>query len=179
MGVEIISLQSGSLVSTLMKREVSMGIDGSGFDDIFGKSEEPVFDARVFHRTLGSLRLPEPIKVSPTTAIVDAIETMNRHSIGCVLVVEHGSLVGIFTERDVLRRVALLPLDLSVTPISKVMTANPECLDCSDLVLHALNCMVERGFRHVPVLDRGNPVGVFGMRNCVTYVTDMLPPPVK
>lgn len=152
-----------------------MGIDDSGFDDLFGKHEEPVFDARVFHRTLGSLHLPKPIRVSPTTPIVEAIETMNRHSIGCVLVVDHGALVGIFTERDVLRRVALLPLDLSVTPISKVMTANPECLDCSDQVATALRCMVERGFRHVPVLDRGNPVGVFGMRNCVAFVTGALP----
>lgn len=154
-----------------------MGIDSGGFDDLFGANEVPEFDARVFHRTLGSLRLPQPIKVAPNTPLVDAIETMNRHSIGCVLVVDHGSLVGIFTERDVLRRVALLPLDLATTPISKVMTANPECLDCSDLVLKALTCMVDRGFRHVPVMDRGNAIGVFGMRNCVTYVTDMLPTP--
>ena len=52
-----------------------MGIDDSGFDEIFGKSEEPTFDTRVFHHTLGSLRLPEPIKVSPSTPIVEAIET--------------------------------------------------------------------------------------------------------
>jgi CBS domain-containing protein len=144
------------------------------YDRWMNSPEEPDY-AGVFNETLGSLQLTSPITVESSTTIVQAIEIMNQHSIGCVLIVDEGQLNGIFTERDVLRRVALLELDLSVTPISKVMTRNPECLTSDDLLLHALNCMVVGGFRHVPVLERGEPIGVFGMRDCVRYVVELQP----
>ena len=129
----------------------------------------------LFRELLGSLDLPQPITVPSHTPIMRAVEIMNRHGIGCVLIMDEGSLNGIFTERDVLRRVALLELDLATTPISKVMTHRPECLTSEHQFVHALNAMLEGGFRHVPIMRNGVPVAVFGMRDCVRYVVDLFP----
>jgi len=147
----------------------------SGDDSIDRTHVDSEPQAAAFKEPLGSLNLPTPITVPSDTPIVRAIEIMNQHGIGCVLVTAAGGLAGIFTERDVLRRVALLPLDLNTTPISKVMTANPVCLDSEDLVLSALNSMINGGYRHVPIVAGGKAIGVFGMRDCVRYVVEMYP----
>ena len=148
------------------------------FEDEYDRwmnSPEELDYAGVFNETLGSLQLTSPITVSSLTSIDQAIDTMNLHRIGCILIIDDGQLNGIFTERDLLRRVIPLKLDLSQTPIGEVMTKNPEYLTNEDLVLHALNSMILGGYRHIPVLKSGEPIGVFGMRDCVRYVVEMQP----
>ena len=82
---------------------------------------------------------------------------------------------GIFTERDVLGRVAAATVDLDQAPVSNYMTADPECLGIRDRIVPALNAMIMGGDRHVPVLCEGRPVGVFGMRDCVRFIVDLHP----
>ncbi len=95
--------------------------------------------------------------VSPSATVLDAAEQMNAGGTGSVLVVEGGKLVGIFTERDLMRRVVAVRLDPAVTPVSQVMTtalvtASTEATidDCGAL-------MSERRIRHLPVV-RGDEV---------------------
>ena len=82
-----------------------------------------------------------------------------------MLVVEGERLVGIFTERDALWRVAAAPLDPATTPVSAVMTRDPDTLPAEAPVADALRLMDECGFWHLPVTSGGEVVGVVSIRD--------------
>jgi signal-transduction protein with cAMP-binding, CBS, and nucleotidyltransferase domain len=132
-----------------------------------------------FNEMLQDLPLPRPIGVTPMDSVRAAIEKMNAHRVGCVLIGVEGLVSGIFTERDVMRRVSLAGPGVLNRPVADFMTREPVCLLGTDRVVHALNAMVDGGYRHVPVVDRrGWSIGVFGMRSFVAYITDLHPEPI-
>lgn len=133
---------------------------------------------------LGAALLSEPIRalatlkpaiaVPPTVTVRAAITRMKDGGVGCVLIEDGGRLVGIFTERDVLTKVAGTPVDVDRTMIRDLMTPDPECLGQDDRAAYALNRMTVGGFRHIPLVDdNGRPVGVVSMRNVVEYFVDV------
>ena len=125
-------------------------------------------------RKLPTLRAP--LCVAPTASIRQAIDGMNDHRTGCVLVVEADHLAGVFTERDVLMKIVGREIDLDTTTVAQVMTADPECLTLDDGIAYALNMMSVGGFRHIPLIDAGRrPTGVVAMRDIVDYIVDMFP----
>lgn len=120
--------------------------------------------------------LKEPICVAPDSELRIAIEKMNESRVGCVLIVEGGRLVGVFTERDVLNRVVLRNLNVRQARVEEVMTRDPECLTLDDGIAYALNKMSVGGFRHIPLVDElGRPTAVVAMRNIVDYIVDLFP----
>jgi len=89
------------------------------------------------------------------------------------LIVDAGKLVGAFTERDVLMKVAGRQIDLERTEVSAYMTRDPLTLPADSTVAFALNKMVLEGFRHIPLTDDdGHPIGVVSMRNLIEYLSD-------
>ena len=120
---------------------------------------------------------PRPaVCVNPRTSVTDAIALMKRHGMGCVLVEAERRLVGIFTERDVLFRVVGSGLDPSRTPVSQVMTSDPETLTMQDELAWVLNMMAVGGFRHVPIVDDdGRPVAVFSVKHIVERLVEFFP----
>ena len=112
--------------------------------------------------------------VASETRVREAIERMKEKGVGCVLVQRDTKLVGIFTERDVLVRVAGTGVDIDHTPVEALMTPDPESLSPDDRVSYALNKMTVGGFRHIPLVDDDDrPVGIVSMRNVVNYVVDV------
>src|SRR5689334_10506048 len=98
--------------------------------------------AAILHEPIRELAtLQEPVSVAPTTTLRAAIERMNAKSAGCVLVEDSGRLVGIFTERDVLKKIAAATVDLDRTTVATLMTRDPEALSPDDRVSYALNKM--------------------------------------
>jgi CBS domain-containing protein len=93
-----------------------------------------------------------------------------------VLVVdERGRVGGIFTERDVLRKVAASGAGPS-RPVSEVMTPDPESLGLDDGIAFALNRMILGGFRHIPIVDdAGLPLAVLSLREVVAFIVSLLP----
>lgn len=153
-------------------------------DEIISEEEAVAEERAAEAIRLGTALVNEPIRalatlkpaiaVSPATSVREAILRMNEGRVGCVLVEDDGRLVGIFTERDVLTKVAAVTLDIDRTPVSAVMTPDPECLGEDDRAVYALNRMAVGGFRHVPLVDEaGRPVGVVSMRNVVEYFVDL------
>jgi CBS domain-containing protein len=139
--------------------------------------EAAQFSTALMRRPIRALpTLKPPINVARGTTIREAVDAMNRGSVGCVLVVDGGSLAGVFTERDVLTKVVSRGIDPDATPIERVMTADPECLTLDDGIAYALNKMSVGGFRHIPLVDeRGRPTGVVTMRNIVDYLVHLFP----
>jgi CBS domain-containing protein len=120
---------------------------------------------------------PRPaICIDPAAPVIDAIALMKRHSTGCVLVEAERRLVGIFTERDVLFRVAGAGRDATTTPVAAVMTPDPETLTMRDELAWVLNLMAVGGFRHVPIVDDdGRAVAVVSMQRIVERLVECFP----
>lgn len=118
---------------------------------------------------LSSLRLSRARTVAPQTSVIDAITVMHDDPAGAVVVVQNGVVVGIFTDRDVLKRVAGRPETLQ-QPISTVMTADPVLLDEAAAVAVALNKMGVGGFRHIPVTRAGALVAIVTGRDVMSWL---------
>jgi CBS domain-containing protein len=103
--------------------------------------------------------------VGPDEALSGVIARMAERNVGAVLVLDDGRLVGILTERDVLRAVAGA-VDLAA-PVSSRMTHAPDTIESSDSVEHAAVLMIHGGFRHLPVVEEDAPVGILSIRDLV------------
>jgi CBS domain-containing protein len=109
------------------------------------------------------------LSVAPTATVHDAACVMTRANCGSVLVIDSTTshMLGIVTERDMMTRVVAKALDLQ-TPVSKIMTPNPQCVKPELKVADAVLIMIERGFRHLPVVaDNGKILGVFSVRDAM------------
>lgn len=91
--------------------------------------------------------------VSPTTTVLDAAEQMNAQGTGSVLVVDGGRLTGIFTERDLMRRIVAVRLDPGTVPVSQVMTTALVTATLEATIGDCGALMSERRIRHLPVVD--------------------------
>jgi len=95
---------------------------------------------------------------------------MVKKDTNCVIVLSHGELKGIFTERDVLRRVAIKNIDTKKTPVNKVMTADPITMAHSALIEEVLAQMYNNDFRNIPVRgDHGELAGIVSMEDVLKY----------
>jgi CBS domain-containing protein len=104
---------------------------------------------------------------SSQTSIADAARLMKQHAIGALLIVDEGKLVGICTERDVVFRVVAADKDPKSTLVASAMTRKPRTLESSRPLGHALHIMYEGGFRHVPVVEHGKPIGMVSARDAL------------
>jgi CBS domain-containing protein len=122
---------------------------------------------------------PKPVAtVRPNTTVFDAVHLMTAKKIGCVCVTEADrpdKLIGIFTERDVLRKVVQPGLDAKKTPVSEVMTKNPETLTAKDRMAFALNKMHVGGYRHIPIVDGNKLTGIISIRDIADFIVEMFP----
>ncbi|GLT22417.1 signal transduction protein [Zoogloea oryzae] len=121
------------------------------------------------HRTLRQVVEGQTVvsALADTTVRAAAI-SMASNNVGAILVVDAaGKLAGLFTERDVLNRVVARGLDPDSTPLAAVMTTKLQTASPDKPLAHALHMMFEGGFRHVPVVDDGKPVGMVSARNAL------------
>ncbi len=138
------------------------------------QDEFDLLDGHALRRRLRDLRELQPIvKVSPHASVRAAIDGMVDYGVGIVLVVENKKLLGVFSERDVLRKIAGGGLDIDATLVSDVMTENPATLDLDAELVYALNKMTVGGYRHLPLLKNGEPVAVVSMRDIVGYIVSL------
>jgi CBS domain-containing protein len=102
----------------------------------------------------------KPFTLPTKTTITEAARLMNQHKASAAMVVEGAGLVGIFTERDALFRVLAEGRDPQTTQLADVMTRDPQTIDSDQSFRYALILMYERGFRHLPVVEDGKPIGL-------------------
>jgi CBS domain-containing protein len=115
-----------------------------------------------------------PSSVSPDTPVGDVLKKMVDEGIGCVMVVDRGKLVGIFSERDALMKLNADAKKFLTRPISQFMTAGPVTLEAEDKIAYALHKMNVGGYRHVPILFEGKLAGVISIRDILRYLTERI-----
>ncbi len=133
-----------------------------------------VLDKRFLSKSVGLLNPAQPVCVPDSSPIKMALEIFKRERIGCVVAVdEEGRVSGIFSERDVVLKVVLTDIAVNLTPISEVMTRNPQSATMTTTVGFALNMMSQGGFRHIPIVDDDNlPVGLISVKDLVDHVAN-------
>lgn len=110
--------------------------------------------------------------VAPNVSVSDAVAEMNRHRVGSIIVLDEGRLVGIFTERDVLRRVVGAGLDPKTTPLAAVMTTGVMTITPESSVEETMVIFTEKRCRHLPVLDGGRLVGTISIGDITRWMAD-------
>jgi CBS domain-containing protein len=121
------------------------------------------------------LNVQKPITLRPTATIGEAIQVMLTHNLGAILIVDQeGKLLGIFSERDLLSKVAGLHDRYAELPVAQFMTGHPETIMPSDTLAFALHKMDVGGYRHLPILgpDR-QPQGVVSVRDMLRHITHL------
>lgn len=118
-------------------------------------------------RVRSLMKRKKVLMAPPETTVSKAAKLMAGKNVGAVMVVDNERLVGIFTERDAVFRVMARGRDAQTTRLAEVMTAPPLTIDPDKSFGHALLMMHEHGFRHVPVIENGKPVGIVSARNAL------------
>ncbi len=116
-----------------------------------------------------------PVVVGPSATTLDAVEKMNAARVGCLLVMKGDRIEGIVTERDVVLKALGPGKDLAKTPAAAIMTTKTETLPEDATLAHAVNRMAIGGFRHIPVLKSGKPVGIISIRDVLRYLSRLFP----
>jgi len=145
------------------------------FDEI--ESELHEIRGALFDDTVAVLGPAEPVCLGETATVQEAIERMlARRQAGVLVVDTGGRLIGIFTERDVLTRVAGQGREARRTLLGEVMTRAPEALRPGDRVAYAVHCMSVAGYRTVPLVDAdGKPVGVVTVSDVISWLAGLFP----
>jgi CBS domain-containing protein len=119
-------------------------------------------------RSLRSIVANQPPAVAEkSVTVLEAAVLMKRQGKGALLVVEGSRLSGIFTERDALFRVIAAGRDPATTKLADVMTPQPQTMHPDEPFVKALRIMHKRGFRHLPVVEHGRPLGIVSARDAL------------
>jgi CBS domain-containing protein len=110
--------------------------------------------------------------VPSTYTISHAVDEMNRHRIGSIVVVEGNQLVGIFTERDVLRRVVGAAVDPKVMRVADVMTKNLITITAETTIEEVMVIFTEKRVRHLPVIANGELIGLISIGDISRWIAD-------
>jgi CBS domain-containing protein len=110
------------------------------------------------------------LTVDPGTTLHEAAARMSDRGVGAILVLSGESVSGILTERDILRAVATGGVE--GTHVAAWMTRDPETIDSTESTGQAAALMIHGGFRHLPVIEGGKPVGIVSIRDLMRLVVD-------
>ncbi len=152
----------------------------SELDDEYSAALEREFheiQGALLNDTINTLTPNEPICLPETTTVHDAVERMLAGRQAAVVIVDgEGRLAGIFTERDVLTRVVGKGLDSHRTPLSTVMTRDPEALSARDRICYAVNQMSVAGYRTIPLVDpERKPIGIVTVNHVIKWLAHLFP----
>lgn len=130
-------------------------------------------DRSLMHDPVAKLAPHPPVTIPETGTLGDAVDTMMTEKVGAVLVTdETGKLVGILTERDFLTKVAGSP-NYRQLPLQQFMSREPEVVSANDPIASALGKMAGGGYRHLPVVDEGKPVGSISVRGILSHIVSL------
>jgi CBS domain-containing protein len=144
-------------LTPLTKLDLPQGEAGAGLE------------CSVMEDKLGQLEQEEAVLAELQTPAIEVVNQMRARKTGCALVLDGKQLAGIFTEHDVLKKMANATAAIQ-TPVKELMSRNPETLHEGDSVAAALNKMSMGRYRHIPVVNRDGSFGVVSIKNVLKYI---------
>lgn len=124
---------------------------------------------------LTQVEITAPRVVEPDMSLRQVLRVMKKAAAGCILICQGNRLIGIFTERDYIKRVLARPADLDA-PIRHYMTENPVTACLSETLGNVIQTMYQGGYRHLPVVsDDGQLAGTVSVKRIVQYLVDHYP----
>ena len=130
------------------------------------------YRGRLLGEHLDELGISAPVVVDAATKAGEAVRLMHEQAADCLLVCEDDRLVGVFTDRDAVLKLAGRALD--DVPLTELMTRDPVVLRHDDTIAVAINKMAVGGFRHIPIVDGGRPTGVVSARDVFHHLAETL-----
>jgi CBS domain-containing protein len=150
------------------------------YHDAYSESLEAGFrelESALLSDTVKLLAPSEPIRCRPDATVHEATAQMaDKHRAAVVIVDAEGRLTGIFTERDLLRRVVVPGRDPRATRLAEVMTPDPETLAPDALIAYAINRLHNASYRTIPLVDAAQrPIGVMTVNDIVQWLAELFP----
>jgi CBS domain-containing protein len=108
--------------------------------------------------------------LKPQDSVFDALKTLSDHDVGALVVLDQGKLVGILSERDYTRKIALLGKSSKETLVSDIMTAKVLTVPASTRAEDCMALMSQKKIRHLPVLDGDKVLGMISMRDLMDEI---------
>lgn len=152
-------------------------LDTSALDFYSAGGEGPSksFATRLRQVKIRHLPLRSPALVERITSMRETVKAMRSTHRGVALICDHGKLVGIFTERDLLKKIIGEPVNWSAS-VEQFMTPNPAKLSPDDSIVRAMKLMYEGDYRNTPLIDAsGKAAGVVTVRDVITYFAELFP----
>jgi 2-oxoglutarate ferredoxin oxidoreductase subunit beta len=156
-----------------VKGTIVSGLDEEYIDELDQtKVERSAVEHSLDSDPISEMNPATPVMVASDTSLKDAIATMRSNNIGSILIVDQqGRLGGVFTERDVLTKIACKVSDLESEKVRDFMTSNPTTLELDNPIAYALHLMATYGFRHLPLVDKEKkPIGVISFRDIIGFI---------
>lgn len=146
---------------------------GQPLADLHLSDPQTAIERGLMRDRLSALQPKPPLGVAAKTPVRQVLQLLVERRIGCVLILDEGQPIGIFSERDALLRLNVDAAAWHDRPISEFMTTNIQTLEANAKVAFAVRQMDLGGFRHVPVVDeQGRAIGVISVRDILRYFTD-------
>ncbi len=144
------------------------------------QKEKKILSGDIFELPISELDLPEAICLEENSSISEALNLMQSKRIGSIIIVSNRKLSGIVTERDILLKVAGLPIDLQSEPVKSIMTPNPTSLLSTDMIAYVMNNMHVGGYRHVPIVDEHNiPLAMISIKDVMSFILEYFPEEIQ
>jgi CBS domain-containing protein len=124
--------------------------------------------------TQSTSRYPLVVKLPPTATVTTAAKMMADHNVGAIMIMNGKDLLGIFTERDLVKRVTARGQDPDRVALAEVMTPQPIVLESGQRVTQALQLMTSNKIRHLPLVEDGEVVGMLSARDLLSEIIDEL-----
>lgn len=121
--------------------------------------------------TLLAAKQSKIFAIEASATVLDAVKMMNNHTIGSLIILDKGKLIGIFTERDVLRRVVVPGIDANTTLVSQVMSPEVDTFSPDTSVTDALAHMNKYRHRHVPVMNGDEILGLISIGDITRWLS--------
>ncbi|NOZ49982.1 MAG: CBS domain-containing protein [Chloroflexi bacterium] len=151
-------------------------LDEAYMDDLLNDLNESELEERLGDMDIAALKPHAPILVADSARVDHAVQLMQKHNIGCLLVTSaDGHLSGILTENDVTNRILGHDVDTHASTVAEYMTVDPVALGLDTPVIESLHLISTYGFRHLPVVDEhGLPLGILSVRDIIHFLATVL-----
>jgi CBS domain-containing protein len=132
------------------------------------------FEAKLVDVPLSEVHPHLPLTIDARASVAEAVTRMRDAAVGCLLVVSGRGLEGILSERDLVMKAVDGAANLDATKVGDLMTPDPVVLRADDSVAVAIHKMAVGGFRHIPLVNDGQPTGIVSARDLFKYILDAL-----